>query len=81
MDPYSVSGLNSPGETSTVQLLSTKYLRHSKSVAILWGIFTLCSTILNIIVFLQDEWVGHTESSKSPGKLDSYYKKWICLSM
>lgn len=67
MDPYSASGAGSPGETSTVQLLTTKYLRHSKSVAIIWGIFTLCSAILNIVVFLQEEWVGHTETSKSPG--------------
>jgi len=75
--PYSVSGLNSPGETSTIQLLTTKYLRHSKSVAILWGIFTLCSTILNIIVFLLDEWVGHTETSKSPGKIYLSKTFWI----
>ena len=67
MDPYSASGAGSPNEASTVQLLTTKYLRHSKSVAIIWGIFTLCSAILNIVVFLQEEWVGHTESSKSPG--------------
>ena len=67
MDHYSPSGAGSPGDTSTVQLLTTKYLRHSKSVAILWGIFTLCSAILNIVVFLQEEWVGHTQSSKSPG--------------
>jgi hypothetical protein len=67
MDPYSASGAGSPNDASTVQLLTTRYLRHSKSVAILWGIFTLCSAILNIVVFLQEEWVGHTETSKSPG--------------
>ena len=41
--------------------------QHSKSVGILWGVFTVCSAILNIVVFLQEEWVGETSSSKSPG--------------
>jgi len=80
MDPhYSAhpGGLEGPGAghpavptgtpTSTLQLLTTKYIKHSKSVSILWGIFTVCSAILNIVVFLQDEWVGETSASKSPG--------------
>ena len=29
--------------------------------------FTVCSAILNIVVFLQEEWVGETSTSKSPG--------------
>ena len=41
--------------------------QHSKSVGILWGVFTVCSAILNIVVFLQEEWVGETSTSKSPG--------------
>lgn len=55
------------GSSSTLQLLTTKYIKHSKSVSILWGIFTVCSAILNVVVFLQDEWVGETSASKSPG--------------
>lgn len=46
---------------------SVKYVRQSKSVAILWAIFTFCSAILNIVVFLSEEWVGATDKSKSPG--------------
>jgi hypothetical protein len=34
-------------------MLTTKYLRQSKAVAVIWAIFTLCSAILNIVVFLQ----------------------------
>ena len=41
--------------------------QHSKSVGILWGVFTVCSAILNIVVFLQEEWIGETSTSKSPG--------------
>ena len=32
---------------------STKYMRSSKAVGVLWGIFTLCYTILIIVVFMQ----------------------------
>jgi len=46
---------------------SVLYMRQSKSVAILWGVFSFCSAILNIVVFLSEEWVGATEDSKSPG--------------
>lgn len=46
---------------------SVKYLRQSKSVAVLWAVFAFCSAILNIVVFLSEEWVGATDKSKSPG--------------
>ena len=36
-------------------------------MAILWGVFTFCSAILNIVVFLSEEWVGATDKAKSPG--------------
>jgi hypothetical protein len=32
---------------------STKYMRSSKAVGVLWGIFTMCYTILAIVVFMQ----------------------------
>ena len=32
---------------------STKYMRSSKAVGVLWGIFSLCYTILVIVVFMQ----------------------------
>lgn len=64
MDPYSVHG---GGDSSTMALITSRYIRHSKSVSILWGVFTVCSAILNIVVFLQEEWVGDTPESKSPG--------------
>ena len=32
---------------------STKYMRSSKAVSVLWGIFTMCYAILAIVVFMQ----------------------------
>merc|ERR1712061_94461 len=46
---------------------STKFMRNSKAVGVLWGIFTVCYTVLIIVVFLQDQWIGDAENSKGPG--------------
>jgi hypothetical protein len=46
---------------------SIKYMRQSRSVAILWAVFAFCSAILNVVVFLSEEWIGATDQSKSPG--------------
>ena len=37
---------------------STKYMRSSKAVGVLWGIFSLCYTILAIVVFMQVRRLG-----------------------
>ena len=55
------------GESVKVTKYSVRYMRQSKGVAIIWGIFSFCSAILNIVVFLSEEWVGATENSKSGG--------------
>jgi len=46
---------------------STKFMRNSKAVGVLWGVFTVCYTVLIIVVFLQDQWIGDAENSKGPG--------------
>ena len=59
-------GMNAAAESSN-QFYTSKYIRNSKAVGILWGVFTICSAILNVVVFISPQWVGDTESSKSPG--------------
>merc|ERR1712123_206937 len=51
---------------------STKYMRSSKAVGVLWGIFTLCYTILAIVVFMQDQWIGDADNSKGPGNFGTW---------
>lgn len=46
---------------------STKFMRNSKAVGVLWGVFTVCYTVLVIVVFLQDQWIGDAENSKGQG--------------
>lgn len=46
---------------------STKFMRNSKAVGVLWGIFTVCYAIITIVVFMQDQWIGNSDYSKGPG--------------
>ena len=62
--PHGVSGAN---HTSSSQYFTSKYIRNSKAVGILWGVFTICSAVLNIVVFASENWVGDTATSKGPG--------------
>jgi len=57
---------------------STKYMRSSKAVGVLWGIFTLCYTILAIVVFMQDQWIGDADNSKGPGNFGTW--RWCTNS-
>ena len=40
----------------TSHYYSNKFMRNSKAVGVLWGIFTVCYAIITIVVFMQ---VGH----------------------
>lgn len=38
----------------------------------LWGIFTACWTVMNIIVFIEPQWLGDTDSSPGIGYFGLY---------
>jgi len=52
---------------------STLFMRNSKAVGVLWGIFSICYAIIAIVVFLQDQWIGETEQSKAPGNFGLWH--------
>lgn len=43
------------------------YVRNSRAIAVIWGIFTICFAILNIVAFIQPQWIGDTEESPQVG--------------
>ncbi|XP_013778951.1 lipoma HMGIC fusion partner-like 3 protein [Limulus polyphemus] len=43
------------------------YMRNSKAIGVLWGVFTICFAIINIVVFIQPHWIGDTQDSKGTG--------------
>lgn len=50
----------------------TNYVRNSRAIAVLWGIFTVCFALLNIVVFIQPQWFGDTVKSPEIGYFGLY---------
>ncbi|CAF1334109.1 unnamed protein product [Didymodactylos carnosus] len=48
------------------------YIRNSRAIGVLWGLFTACFAILNIVVFLQPQWIGDTLQSPTAGHFGLY---------
>ncbi|XP_042235487.1 LHFPL tetraspan subfamily member 3 protein-like [Homarus americanus] len=53
-------------------IYTTNYIRNSKAIGVLWGVFTICFAIINIVVFVQPQWIGDTQDSKGTG----YFGLW-----
>ncbi|XP_050505072.1 LHFPL tetraspan subfamily member 3 protein [Diabrotica virgifera virgifera] len=53
------------------QIYATSYVRNSKAVGVLWGIFTICYAIIAIVSFITAEWIG-TTSGETPGRIGLY---------
>jgi hypothetical protein len=51
----------------TMRIYYTNYVRNSRAVGAMWGVFTICFAIINIVVFLQPQWIGDTDTSPSTG--------------
>lgn len=47
------------------------YIRNSRAIAVLWCVFTVCFTIINIVVFLQP-WIGDTTAEDKEGYFGLY---------
>ncbi len=53
---------------------STRYMyaRNSKAIGVLWAVFSLCFAIINMVVFVQPQWLGDTATSRGTG----YFGLW-----
>lgn len=62
-------------EVTTVEktyMYYTNYVRNYRAVGVMWGIFVICFAIINIIVFIQPQWIGDTEESLGIGYFGLY---------
>lgn len=50
----------------STQLYTTKYIRNSKAVSVLWAVFTICYTILVFVAFTTNEWLGTADNDNEP---------------
>lgn len=58
--------------TETSRVYYTNYVRNSRAVGVMWGIFTICFAIFNIVVFIQPQWIGDTDDSPGAGYFGLY---------
>jgi hypothetical protein len=49
-------------------IYATNYVRNSKAIGVLWGIFTICYAIIVVVAFVTPEWIGDTLESEYPGR-------------
>ena len=57
-----------PGYSSVHDHYANKMMRISLSVGVLWAMSSICLSILLVLVFLQDQWIGATlQSENGPG--------------
>ncbi len=55
------------GAPSAQQFYTSKYIRNSRAVGVLWAAFTLCTAVLDVVAFASSNWAGDTSESKGPG--------------
>lgn len=54
-------------ETEASRFFSLQFMRCRGATGVLWAVFTTCYAILTAVVFLDDQWIGNTTESRSPG--------------
>ena len=43
------------------------YMRNSRAIGVLWAIFTICLSIINVVVFIQPYWIGDSVNTPQAG--------------
>ncbi|XP_037092222.1 LHFPL tetraspan subfamily member 3 protein-like [Pollicipes pollicipes] len=51
---------------------TVNYVRYSRAIGVLWGVFAVCYAIISVAVFVQPQWVGDTADSPGSG----YFGLW-----
>lgn len=52
----------------SAHMYATNYVRNSKAIGVLWGIFTICYAIISVVAFVTPEWMGDTMGSENPAR-------------
>ncbi|XP_076132615.1 LHFPL tetraspan subfamily member 4 protein-like isoform X1 [Alosa pseudoharengus] len=49
------------------------YMRNSRTIGVLWAIFTICLAIINVVVFAQPYWIGDSLSTPQAGHFGLFH--------
>lgn len=62
------------------QIYAANYVRNSKAIGVLWGIFTICYAIINSVAFITPEWLGDASESENPTRFGLWSTCYINLN-
>lgn len=58
--------------TKSTMAYHQNYVRNSRAIGVLWAIFSICFSIINILVFAYPNWIGNSPDSAEPGQFGLY---------
>ncbi|KAH9509056.1 LHFPL tetraspan sub member 3 protein [Bulinus truncatus] len=58
--------------TDLTKIHHTNYVRNSRAIVVLWAVFTCVFFILNVVVWVQPQWIGDTGNSAVAGFFGLY---------
>ncbi|MBZ3887129.1 Lipoma HMGIC fusion partner-like 3 protein [Sciurus carolinensis] len=61
----------------TAKLYHTNYVRNSRTIGVLWAIFTICFAMVNEVCFIQSYWIGDSVDTLQAGYLGLFH---YCIS-
>ncbi|KAK1801323.1 hypothetical protein P4O66_022997 [Electrophorus voltai] len=55
------------------KIYHTNYVRNSRAIGVLWAVFTICFSIINVVVFIQPYWIGDSVNTPQAGYFGLFY--------
>ncbi|TRY60089.1 hypothetical protein DNTS_012000 [Danionella cerebrum] len=49
------------------KIYHTNYVRNSRAIGVLWAVFTICFSIITVVVFIQPYWIGDSVNTPQAG--------------
>lgn len=49
------------------KIYHTNYVRNARAIGVLWGVFTICFSIITVVVFIQPYWIGDSVNTPQAG--------------
>ncbi|XDV49064.1 hypothetical protein PO909_018388 [Leuciscus waleckii] len=49
------------------KIYHTNYVRNARAIGVLWAVFTLCFSIITVVVFIQPYWIGDSVNTPQAG--------------
>ncbi|MEQ2219053.1 LHFPL tetraspan subfamily member 5 protein [Xenoophorus captivus] len=49
------------------KIYHTNYVRNSRAIGVMWGVFTICFAIITVVVYIQPYWIGDSVNTPQAG--------------